>query len=173
MCIHYGYHLETQVAYLWFMFPTNELLPSSALSRMQKQLWTYDQKKEHYQRTVKQSSDDRRWRERKKQRVVLRRAGRKCFLFQSVLYPPVIKNKGTRKKEGKLLKSMKKVCSAPGAGCPLLTPFHKHFVQLSAWWPGRTACWTDAWSIGPVPDWDIVNCTHIHFLCPSMSPYSV
>lgn len=35
---------------------------------------------------------------RKKQWLVLRRAGRKCFLFQSVLYPLVI-NKGTIKRE--------------------------------------------------------------------------
>lgn len=84
---------------------------------------------------------------RKKQRLVLRQAGRKCFLFQSVLYPLVIK-KETRKKEGKLLKSTKKVYPAPGAGCPLLMSFHKHFVHLSGWWGGWTAYWTAAWSLG-------------------------
>lgn len=83
----------------------------------------------------------------KKQRLVLKRAGRKCFLFQSVLYPLVIK-KRTRKKEGELLKSMKKVYPAPGAGCPLLMSFHKHFVHLSGWWGGWTAYWTAAWSLG-------------------------
>lgn len=50
---------------------------------------------------------------------LFRRAGRKCFPFQSVLYPLVI-NKGSREKEDKLLGKMKRFCSAPGAGSYLL-----------------------------------------------------
>lgn len=131
--------------------------------------------KELYQWTIKHCSAYRRCWEKNK-RPVWRQAGRKCFLFQSVLYPLVIK-KGTKKKEGELLKSMKKVHSAPGAGCPLLMSFHKHFVRLSGWWGYWTAYWMAAWSLGQflrgTSKAANMNYTSINFLCPSMPTCSV
>lgn len=99
------------------------------------------------------------------------------FSFSKCVIPPSAKKKGTRKKEGELLKSMKKVYSAPGAGCPLLMSFHKHFVHLSGWWGGWTAYWTAAWSLGQflsgTPNSLNMYDDPIHFLCLSMPTCSV
>lgn len=74
------------------------------------------------------------------------------FSFSKCVIPPGDKKRETRKKEGKFFKRTKKVYSAPGAGCPLLMSFHKHFVHLSGWWGGWTAYWTAAWSLGQFPN---------------------
>ena len=57
--------------------------------------------------------------EKRNQRLVLRRAGRKCFLFQSVLYPLVIK-KGPEKKRGRVVEKHEK--SLPSPRCRVFPP---------------------------------------------------
>lgn len=67
--------------------------------------------KEHYQQTIKQCSANRRW-QVKKQRLVLRQAGRKCFLFESVLYPLVTK-KRDQKERGRVVEKHEKKFTQP------------------------------------------------------------
>lgn len=55
---------------------------------------------------------------RKKQRLVLRQAGRKCFLFQSVLYPLVTKKERPERKRVSFLKGRKKFTQPQVQGVP-------------------------------------------------------